>query len=107
MNELEKSIEVLERMLAYLGENRPGLSLDDLRLAISLLKKSAAKPSVTDTTKKVVTCRTCGAYRIDKCTCCDCVNSFTNPFDELFCHLHNSTNKICKDFKKREGITKN
>ena len=107
MNELEKCIEELEHMLTYLRENRPGLSLDNLRLAISLLKKSNAKPSVTDKTKKVVTCRTCGAYRIDKCTCCDCVNSFTNPFDELFCHLHNSTNKICKDFKKREGITKN
>ena len=53
MNELEKSIEVLERMLAYLGENRPGLSLDNLRLAISLLKKSNAKPSVTDKTKKL------------------------------------------------------
>ena len=71
------------------------------------LKKRAAKPIVTDKTKKVVTCRTCGAYKIEKCTCSDCVNSFTNPFDELFCHLHNSTEKLCKDFKKREGITKN
>ena len=107
MNELEKCIEALEHMLAYLRENRPGLSLDNLRLAISLLKESAAKPGVPDKTKKVVTCRTCGTYKIVKCTCSDCVNSFTNPFDELFCHLHKSTNKLCKDFKKREGVTKN
>ena len=107
MNELEKSIEALEHMLAYLRENRPGLSLDNLRLAISLLKKSAAKPSVTAKTKKAVTCHTCGVYRIAKCTCYDCVNSFTNPLDELCCDLGKSAKKLCKDFKKREGITKN
>ena len=104
MTELEKCIEALEHTLAYLiRENRPGLSLDNMRLAISLLKKSAAKPCVTDTTKKILTCHKCGTSKIDKCTCCDCVNSFTNPFDELFCTLHKST-KLCKDFKKKKNV---
>lgn len=107
MNELEKCIEELEHVLAYLRENSPGLSLDNIRRAICLLKKSNAKPSVTDTIKKILTCHKCGTYRIAKCTCCDCVNYFTNPFDEMFCSLRKSTKKLCKDFKKREGITKN
>lgn len=105
MNELEKCIEALEHTLAYLiRENRPGLSLASIHQAINLLKKSDAKPCVTDKTKKIVTCHTCGTYRIEKCTCGDCVNSFENPFDELFCDLHKSTKRICKDFKKRERV---
>ena len=108
MNNTKQIIKELQAAQTFLiREHKPEFAFDNIRRAISLLKKSNAKPSVTAKTKKVVTCRTCGAYRIDKCTCSDCVNSFTNPFDELFCKLHNSTNKICKDFKKREGITKN
>ena len=107
MNNKEKIIKELQAAQTFLiREHRPEFALDNIRRAINLLKKSAAKPIVTAKTKKVVTCHTCGAYRIDKCTCCDCVNSFTNPFDELFCNLHESTKKLCKDFKKRKGVTK-
>ena len=108
MNNTKQIIKELQAAQTFLiREHKPEFALDNIRRVISLLKKSNAKPSVTDKTKKVVTCRTCGAYKIEKCTCCDCVNHFTNPFDEMFCSLRKSTKKLCKDFKKREGITKN
>ena len=108
MNNTKQIIKELQAAQTFLiREHKPEFALDNIRRVISLLKKSNAKPRVTDKTKKVVTCRTCGAYKIEKCTCCDCVNSFTNPFDELFCNLGKSAKKLCKDFKKREGITKN
>ena len=108
MNNTKQIIKELQAAQTFLiREHKPEFALDNIRRVISLLKKSNAKPSVTDKTKKVVTCRTCGACRIDNCNCYDCVNSFTNPFDELFCNRRKSAKKLCKDFKKREGITKN
>jgi transposase-like protein len=31
-------------------------------------------------------CRLCGAVTLPKPTCDDCQHSFSNPFDQRFCH---------------------
>lgn len=83
MNNTKQIIKELQAAQTFLiREHKLEFALDNIRRVISLLKKSNA---------------------IDKCNCCDCLNSFINPFDELFCTLHKST-KLCEDFKKKKNV---
>ena len=38
-------------------------------------------------------------------SCLDCKNSFSNPFDQLFCSMGKSATRPCKDFTSKKGVT--